>query len=76
MSQSCHDLDIQSLQQFSELVRESEESFDVRNTDGINSSSLVKESIVSRSPQAILQPKRPKTSRAGNPLAKKQGSQK
>lgn len=63
MSQSCHDLDIQSLQQFSEMIR-SEVSFDEHNNhvDAASSRSNVKDSLLGKSPLPMLQQSRPKTS--------------
>ena len=72
MSQSFHDIDdIQSLQQFSEMVRDSEVSFDEQNNEGVNEKSLVKASIVSKSPQTIMQQPRPQTSQPVKNLSSK-----
>lgn len=72
MSQSFHDIDdIQSLQQFSEMVRDSEVSFDEQNNEGVNDKSLVKASIVSKSPQTIMQQPRPQTSQPVKNLSSK-----
>ena len=41
---------------------DSEVSFDEQNNEGVNNKSLVKASIVSKSPQTIMQQPRPQTS--------------